>query len=46
MEHTFMMTLDHVGDLEAMVYARSLISSLLRIPLRRHCNRDQGLAPV
>jgi hypothetical protein len=33
MEHTFMMTLDYVGDGEAMEY-RSLVSSLLRAPLR------------
>ena len=40
-EHTFMMVLEHVGEQEAIVYAqlvRSLVSSLLCAPLRRHRN--------
>ena len=43
MEHTFMMTLDHVGDQEAMVHAQ-----LGQQPLARttDCDLDEGLAPV
>ena len=47
MEHTFMMTLDHVGDREAMVYAQLGQQPLVECaPLRRHWNRDRGRSPV
>jgi len=42
MEHTFMMVLDNVGDQEAMWCTRSLVSSLLRAPLRRHSITETG----
>jgi len=47
MEHTFMMTLDYVGAPGGhRVRAAWSVSSLLRAPLRRHWNRDEGRSPV
>ena len=46
MEHTFIMTLDYVGDQEAMVYAQLGQQPLTRTTETRHCNRDKGRAPV
>ena len=45
MENTFMMTLDHVGDREAMVYAQLGQEPLVRTT-ETSLNRDEGRSPV
>ena len=46
MEHTFMMTLAHVGDLEAMVHAQLGQQLHVRTTETSLQHRDEGLAPV
>jgi len=46
MEHTFMMTLDHVGNQEAMVYAQLGQQLLVRTTVTSLQNRDKGRTPV
>ena len=44
-----MMTLDHVGDQEAMVYAQlgqQPLAHTTETSLQLHCSRDEGLSPV
>ena len=44
MEHIFMMTLDHVGDQEAMVYAQlgqQPLAHITETSLQLNCNRDK-----
>ena len=47
MENTFIMTLDYVGDQEAMVYAQLGQQPLARTTATSlDWNRDEGLSPV
>ena len=46
MEHTFMMTLDHVGNQEAMVHAQLGQQPLALTTETSLQSRDKGRAPV